>query len=188
MGYARAETLAGRWWVGHRWADLRVSTNKQVVEKAGSWRLKKIKKTVCVDHFSSTTNLHREKPVAWNIGDRISMINECAVKNYHIAGTPGMRMGIWDQGIGAVVATWQGCAERTDFFAFMEEKLGDLETKAAPHAPIDHGALGRVCRSAAASVCLTETAIPGLPWRTSDCPGGACGEEVKIFTSSAEVR
>ena len=84
-----------------------------------------------------------------------------------------MRMGIWDQGIGAVVATWQGCAERTDFFAFMEEKLGDLETKAAPHAPIDHGALGRVCRSAAASVCLTETAIPGLPWRTSDRPGEA---------------
>ena len=101
------------------------------------------------------------------------MINECAVKNYHVAGTPGMRMGIWDQGIGAVVATWQGCAERTDFFAFMEEKLGDLETKAAPHAPIDHGALGRVCRSAAASVCLTETAIPGLPWGRATALGEA---------------
>ena len=170
MGYARAETLAGRWWVGHRWADLRVSTNEQVVEKAGSWRLKKIKKTVCVDHFSSTTNLHREKPAAWKIGDRIRVINLCAVKNCHVADTPGMRMSIWGQGIGAVVATWQGCAERTDFFAFMEEKLGDLETKAAPHAPIDHGALGRVCNSAAASVCLTETAILGLPWRTSDHP------------------
>ena len=58
----------------------------------------------------------------------------CAVKNCHVADTPGMRMSIWDQGIGAVVATWQGCAERTDFFAFMEEKLGDLETKAATAA------------------------------------------------------